>query len=219
MLAKIPGLLDAIGGHWAVDPGAEVTLEANPTSVEATRFQGYRAAGINRVSLGVQALNDPDLKALGRLHSAEEALAAVEIAARHFERFSFDLIYARPGQTAAAWKAELHGAIDRADTVFAPSHCTHACGTRTRRSSPASASPTCTVSVSVSVSRPSTWVAPAGSVSITSAGTSPRPVIGRNSGWATVASPSATVTTRRRMPRPSGPRTLPASGRCRSTTR
>ena len=112
--ATVGSILDAIGGHWAVEPGAEVTLEANPTSVEATRFQGYRAAGINRVSLGVQALNDPDLKALGRLHSAEEALAAVEIAARHFERFSFDLIYARPGQTAAAWKAELHGAIDRA---------------------------------------------------------------------------------------------------------
>ena len=112
--ATVGSILDAIGGHWAVEPGAEVTLEANPTSVEATRFQGYRAAGINRVSLGVQALNDPDLKALGRLHSADEALAAVEIAARHFERFSFDLIYARPGQTAAAWKAELHGAIDRA---------------------------------------------------------------------------------------------------------
>ena len=112
--AVVGRILDAIGGHWAVAPGAEVTLEANPTSVEATRFQGFRAAGVNRVSLGVQALNDPDLKALGRLHSAEEALAAVAIAARHFERFSFDLIYARPGQTAAAWKAELHGAIDRA---------------------------------------------------------------------------------------------------------
>ena len=112
--ATVASILDAIAGHWTVDRDAEVTLEANPTSVEATRFQGYRAAGINRVSLGVQALNDPDLKALGRLHTADEALAAVEIAATHFERFSFDLIYARPGQTPAQWKTELHGAIDRA---------------------------------------------------------------------------------------------------------
>ncbi|WP_237479823.1 radical SAM family heme chaperone HemW [Lichenibacterium dinghuense] len=112
--ATVGAILDAIGGHWTVDPAAEVTLEANPTSVDATRFGGYRAAGVNRVSLGVQALNDPDLKALGRLHTAEEALAAVEIAATHFERFSFDLIYARPGQTPAQWQAELHGAIDRA---------------------------------------------------------------------------------------------------------
>ncbi len=112
--ATVGSILDAIAGHWTVDADAEVTLEANPTSVEATRFRGYRAAGINRVSLGVQALNDPDLKALGRLHTADEALAAVAIAARHFERFSFDLIYARPGQTPEAWKAELHGAIDRA---------------------------------------------------------------------------------------------------------
>ncbi len=112
--ATVGSILDAIAGHWTVDADAEVTLEANPTSVEATRFRGYRAAGINRVSLGVQALNDPDLKALGRLHTADEALAAVAIAARHFERYSFDLIYARPGQTPEAWTAELHGAIDRA---------------------------------------------------------------------------------------------------------
>ena len=112
--STVGAILDAIGGHWAVEPGAEITLEANPTSVEATRFQGFRAAGVNRVSLGVQALNDRDLKALGRLHTAEEALAAVAIAAAHFERFSFDLIYARPNQTPAAWRAELSGAIDRA---------------------------------------------------------------------------------------------------------
>jgi len=110
----VGSILDAIGTHWSVAPGAEVTLEANPTSVESTRFRGYRAAGINRVSLGVQALNDPDLKTLGRLHTATEALAAVEVAATHFERFSFDLIYARPGQTPAQWQAELSGAIDRA---------------------------------------------------------------------------------------------------------
>lgn len=112
--ATVGSILDAIGTHWSVAPGAEVTLEANPTSVESTRFRGYRAAGINRVSLGVQALNDADLKALGRLHTVAEALAAVEVAATHFERFSFDLIYARPGQTPAQWQAELSGAIDRA---------------------------------------------------------------------------------------------------------
>ena len=85
--------------HWHVAPDVEVTLEANPTSVEATRFRGYRAAGVNRVSLGVQALDDAALKALGRLHTADEALDAVAIARGAFERYSFDLIYARPGQT------------------------------------------------------------------------------------------------------------------------
>ena len=112
--ATVGAILDAIGNHWAVEPRAEVTLEANPTSVEATRFRGYRAAGINRVSLGVQAMNDADLKALGRLHTAAEAMAAVDIAAATFERYSFDLIYARPGQTPAQWRAELEQAISRA---------------------------------------------------------------------------------------------------------
>jgi len=110
----VGAILDAVGGAWAGDPDAEVTLEANPTSVEAGRFQGYRAAGINRVSLGVQALNDPDLRRLGRMHSAEEALAAVKIAAGIFDRFSFDLIYARPGQTPDAWRAELEEAFRHA---------------------------------------------------------------------------------------------------------
>ena len=110
----VAGLLDAVAGAWVVAPDAEVTLEANPTSVEATRFRGYRAAGVNRVSLGVQALDDGDLKRLGRLHSVAEALAAVRMAAAHFERFSFDLIYARPDQTPAAWAAELRQAIDHA---------------------------------------------------------------------------------------------------------
>jgi putative oxygen-independent coproporphyrinogen III oxidase len=111
---SVGAILDAIAGAWAVEAGAEVTLEANPTSVEAGRFAGYRAAGINRVSLGVQALNDPDLRRLGRMHSAEEALAAVRIAASIFERYSFDLIYARPGQTPATWRAELRDAIAHA---------------------------------------------------------------------------------------------------------
>src|SRR4051794_12169936 len=90
--ATVGAILDAIARHWKMAPDAEVTLEANPTSVEATRFRGYRAAGVNRVSLGVQALDDPALKELGRLHTAQEALAAVEIARTVFERYSFDLI-------------------------------------------------------------------------------------------------------------------------------
>ena len=90
------------------------TLEANPTSVEATRFRGYRAAGVNRVSLGVQALDDASLKALGRLHTAREALEAVAIARGAFDRYSFDLIYARPGQTPQLWTEELQRAIGEA---------------------------------------------------------------------------------------------------------
>src|SRR5262249_26242357 len=104
----------AIGEHWSIAPDAEVTLEANPTSVEATRFRGYRTAGVNRVSLGVQALDDAALKELGRLHTAEEALAAVGVARSIFERYSFDLIYARPRQTSAEWAAELKRAIAEA---------------------------------------------------------------------------------------------------------
>lgn len=110
----VGAILDAIGKHWQIAYGAEVTLEANPTSVEATRFRGYRAAGVNRVSLGVQALDDTSLKALGRLHTADEALAAVAIARKEFERYSFDLIYARPEQTTDAWAAELKRAIAEA---------------------------------------------------------------------------------------------------------
>jgi putative oxygen-independent coproporphyrinogen III oxidase len=112
--ATVGAILDTIGKHWPVAPDVEVTLEANPTSVEATRFKGYRAAGINRVSLGVQALDDDALKSLGRTHTAQEALAAVAIARDSFERYSFDLIYARQGQTSQAWAAELKRAIDEA---------------------------------------------------------------------------------------------------------
>ncbi len=110
----VGAILDAIGRHWRVAPDVEVTLEANPTSVEATRFRGYRAAGVNRVSLGVQALDDASLKALGRLHSAREALDAVAIARSTFERSSFDLIYARPDQTPQMWADELKLAISEA---------------------------------------------------------------------------------------------------------
>src|SRR5579862_5881554 len=107
----VAAILDAIGKHWKVAGDAEVTLEANPTSVEATRFAGYRAAGVNRVSLGVQALDDAALKMLGRLHSAREALDAVAIARRSFGRYLFGLIYGRPGQTGEAWTDELKLAI------------------------------------------------------------------------------------------------------------
>jgi len=112
--ASVGAILDAIGKHWNVSPDPEITLEANPTSVEATRFKGYRAAGVNRVSLGVQALNDTQLKSLGRMHTAQEALDAVAIARSAFERYSFDLIYARPGQTEAEWREELARAISEA---------------------------------------------------------------------------------------------------------
>jgi putative oxygen-independent coproporphyrinogen III oxidase len=110
----VGAILDSIGKFWTVAPDAEVSLEANPTSVDATRFHGYRAAGVNRVSLGVQALNDVSLKSLGRLHTAREALDAVAIARKAFDRYSFDLIYARPDQTAAMWTDELKLAISEA---------------------------------------------------------------------------------------------------------
>ncbi|WP_425475685.1 radical SAM family heme chaperone HemW [Mesorhizobium hunchu] len=110
----VGAVIDAIASNWTVAAGAEVTLEANPSSVEAERFRGYRAAGVNRVSLGVQALNDRDLKFLGRLHNVEEALKAIGLARDIFPRLSFDLIYARPGQTPDDWAAELEEAIGHA---------------------------------------------------------------------------------------------------------
>ena len=110
----VAAILDAIAGHWSLESDAEITLEANPTSVEAERFAGYRAAGVNRLSLGVQALDDPSLKSLGRQHNAEEALAALALAKRHFDRVSFDLIYAREGQSVRAWEEELRRALDHA---------------------------------------------------------------------------------------------------------
>jgi putative oxygen-independent coproporphyrinogen III oxidase len=105
-------ILGEIARHWALRADTEITLEVNPTSVEAERFRGYRAAGVNRVSLGVQALDDVSLKALGRMHTAGEALAAVAIAKSSFPRVSFDLIYARPAQTPAQWRTELKRALD-----------------------------------------------------------------------------------------------------------
>jgi putative oxygen-independent coproporphyrinogen III oxidase len=96
---------------WGFAPGIEITLEANPSSVEAARFAALSAAGVNRVSLGLQALDDDALRFLGRLHDVGEGLAALAVAQRHFPRVSFDLIYARPGQTPEAWDAELARAI------------------------------------------------------------------------------------------------------------
>jgi oxygen-independent coproporphyrinogen-3 oxidase len=110
----IVGILDAVRSHWAVAPDAEITLEANPTSVEAGRFRGYRQAGVNRVSLGVQALDDRVLAALGRMHTAREALDAVAVARTVFDRYSFDLIYARPGQQPEEWAKELKTALAEA---------------------------------------------------------------------------------------------------------
>jgi len=112
--ASVAAILEAIAKHWRVAPDVEITLEANPTSVEAARFRGFRAAGVNRVSLGVQSLDDAALKELGRLHSAQEALDAVAIARANFERYSFDLIYARPRQSLESWAAELRRALAHA---------------------------------------------------------------------------------------------------------
>jgi putative oxygen-independent coproporphyrinogen III oxidase len=107
----VAAVLEAVETCWGLAPGAEITLEANPTSAEAGRFRGYAAAGVNRVSLGVQALDDADLRRLGRLHTVAEALAAFDLARRVFARVSFDLIYARQDQTSAAWETELERAL------------------------------------------------------------------------------------------------------------
>ncbi len=107
----VQAMLDSIGRNWTLAADAEITLEANPTSVEASRFRGYRAAGVNRVSIGVQSLRDEALKSLGRRHTVAEAIEAVKTGASIFPRYSFDLIYTRPGQTLEAWETELREAI------------------------------------------------------------------------------------------------------------
>jgi putative oxygen-independent coproporphyrinogen III oxidase len=112
--ATVEAVLETIARLWPVAEDAEITLEANPGSAEAERFRGYRAAGVNRLSLGVQSLDDAALKALGRIHSVAEARTAVTLARNTFPRLSFDLIYARPAQTPRAWRAELDAAIDMA---------------------------------------------------------------------------------------------------------
>lgn len=111
-VATVERIMERVRTHWRLANDLEVTLEANPTSIEAGRFRGYHEAGISRVSIGIQALNDGDLKRLGRLHSAREALAAVELARLTFDRVSFDLIYARQDQSVEDWEAELRQALD-----------------------------------------------------------------------------------------------------------
>jgi putative oxygen-independent coproporphyrinogen III oxidase len=109
--SSVARVLDKITRLWPMANDVEITLEANPASAEAARFADYRAAGVNRLSLGMQALNDADLKRLGRLHNAREAKAALSLAMRHFDRVSLDLIYARPEQSEDAWRAELKEAL------------------------------------------------------------------------------------------------------------
>jgi oxygen-independent coproporphyrinogen-3 oxidase len=107
----VAALLDRVRACWSVAPDLEVTLEANPNSAEAARFRAFAAAGVNRLSLGVQALDPAALRMLGRAHDRSEAIAAIEHARASFPRFSFDLIYARPGQSLAAWRHELDEAL------------------------------------------------------------------------------------------------------------
>ncbi len=108
----VADVLETVASHWRLRPEAEITLEANPTSVEAGRFAGFAAAGVNRVSVGVQALRDDDLRRLGRLHSVGEARQAIDIARKYFDRVSADLIYARQDQSVDDWQAELREALD-----------------------------------------------------------------------------------------------------------
>jgi putative oxygen-independent coproporphyrinogen III oxidase len=109
--ATAQAVIDEIAKHWSISNDCEITLEANPTSVETEKFRAFRAAGMNRVSMGVQSLNEQDLAFLGRKHDAAQARSAIETAQKVFDRSSFDLIYARPEQTAAAWEKELREAI------------------------------------------------------------------------------------------------------------
>ena len=113
----VAAILQKVRDTWTLANDVEITLEANPSSVEAGRFTGYRDAGVNRISIGMQALNDADLRRLGRMHSASEGKAAYDIARATFDRVSFDLIYARQDQTTAEWRAELTDAL-----AMDPSH-------------------------------------------------------------------------------------------------
>jgi oxygen-independent coproporphyrinogen-3 oxidase len=110
--ALVAALLAEAEALWRFDPAIEITLEANPSSVEAANFAGLAAAGVNRVSLGVQSLDDAELRFLGRLHGADEALAALRVAQAQFARVSFDMIYALPGHTPPLWRERLERALD-----------------------------------------------------------------------------------------------------------
>ena len=109
--ATVAAVIEAADRHWGLDPDVEITLEANPSSVEASRFAGLAAAGVNRVSLGLQSLDETALRFLGRAHGVAEGLASLETAQRAFDRVSFDLIYALPEQSEGAWAAELERAL------------------------------------------------------------------------------------------------------------
>jgi putative oxygen-independent coproporphyrinogen III oxidase len=113
--ATVVQVLSDIARLWVLDDDIEITLEANPNSAEARKFASFRKAGVNRLSLGVQALRNEDLRFLGRGHDVDEARAAIDLARQNFPRFSFDLIYARRGQSLPAWEQELHEALALAD--------------------------------------------------------------------------------------------------------
>lgn len=112
---SVERIIDAVQSLWPVANDIEITLEANPTSVEIDKFIGFRKAGVNRVSIGVQAFNDDDLKFLGREHDINQALRAIDTARSVFDRYSFDLIYARPKQSLSDWEGELQNALKYAD--------------------------------------------------------------------------------------------------------
>jgi oxygen-independent coproporphyrinogen-3 oxidase len=126
----VAAIIDAATRHWPATDDIEITLEANPSSVESARFAGFAAAGVNRLSLGLQALDDADLKALGRPHDLAQGLAALDIAQKHFGRVSFDLIYDRPGMTQESWAAELARALSFGTTHLSLYQLTIEAGTR-----------------------------------------------------------------------------------------
>jgi len=128
--ATVAVLIERVKDLWDVARDLEITLEANPTSVEAGRFAALAQAGVNRLSLGVQSLEDAALHFLGREHSADQALAAIDTARRHFARYSFDLIYARPGQTVTCWADELERALALAGEHLSLYQLTLESGTR-----------------------------------------------------------------------------------------
>ena len=128
--ATVAAIIGAACQHWTPEPDLEITLEANPSSVEAGRFVGFASAGVNRLSLGVQALDDADLKLLGRPHDVAAALAALDVAQATFNRVSFDLIYDRPGMTRESWQAELTRALGFGTTHLSLYQLTIEPGTR-----------------------------------------------------------------------------------------
>lgn len=129
----VGALLERAAEYWPVSDGLEVTLEANPTSTEAARFSDYKAAGINRLSIGVQSFDDQVLRQLGREHSAAEALKAIQTAQKTFDRTSFDLIYATPGQSLKDWQNQLGQALDLAGDHLSLYQLTIESGTKFHR--------------------------------------------------------------------------------------